>query len=141
MRRTICLFVLGFAIAALGSWVNLAYAGDVKLTWTAPDACADGSALTNCPTAGFEVSQGASETAPLTVKETVSAGTNQRTYAGLAPGKYCYALRTVASNAAKSDSTTTVCATIPFLPPKAPQNFSVTVQVTTTVTTAPAPTP
>lgn len=125
------LWIIGFVIAVLGSWVNVAHAGDVKLSWTSPLTCADNSPLVNCPTTGYEVNSAPSETGALTAVETLAASALSKTYNGLVPGKYCYAVKTV-SNTQKSDPTPIACATVPSLPPKAPQGYSVTVVVTVT---------
>lgn len=132
------LWILGFALAILGSCINIAHAGDVKLDWTPPLTCADGSALVNCPTTGYEVGQGATLTGQYTAKETVAANVISRSYLGLTPGKYCYLVKTV-SNADKSAESNHVCADVPSIPPKAPQGLTVTVTVSIGPTLPPPP--
>lgn len=121
------LWILGVALALL--ICVPAHAGDVKVSWTAPTTCADGSVITNCPTTGFEVLAGTSITGTLTTAETVAPSVTTRTYANLGPGTRCFALKTV-SNSVKSDESTRACADVPSLPPKAPQGITVTVNVT-----------
>lgn len=123
------LFFTLLVLVTLSCIGGVAHAGDVKLDWTAPTSCADGSALTQCPTTGYEVNTAPDETGALTVKETVAATVQTRSYLGLTPGKYCYAVKTV-SNTLKSGPTSTACASVPSLPPKAPSGYSVTVVVT-----------
>jgi hypothetical protein len=121
MRRLLILVALLAAPAA--------FAADVRLSWTAPTTCEDGSALTNCPTTGFEVSESAAATGqPWGVRETVAGTATTRTYV-LPPGQRCFQLRTVAGTS-KSGPSNTACADVPSLPPKAPQGVTVTVQVT-----------
>ena len=107
-----------------------AHAGNVVVSWTPPTTCADGSALTNCPTTGFEISKGSTPTdAAYTAIETLSATTTSKTYTNVAPGQVCFSLKTV-SNGQKSAESTRACADVPSLPPKAPAGITVTVQVT-----------
>jgi len=109
-----------------------AYAGTVTLSWTAPTTCADGtSPTTDCPTTGYEISEGLSTTSAYAVKETVAATITSRTYS-YSPGVRCFSAKTV-SVGLKSDESTRVCATVPSLPPKAPQGMTVTVAVTVSV--------
>lgn len=106
-----------------------AQAADVSLSWTAPTTCNDGSALTFCPTTGFEISEGASLTGIFAVKETVAATVVTRTVPNVVPGTKCYFVKTV-SNALKSAESNRSCVDVPSLPPKAPQGMTVTVTVT-----------
>lgn len=113
MKRALSLVVL-FAISA----ISAAHAADVKLVWTAPTACADGSALSNCPATGYEVSQDG------VVKNTVAATVFSQTLT-LNPGRYCFSVRTVAS-AGKSDPQGPACADIPAPLPGKPGNITLT---------------
>lgn len=125
------LWTFGYALAILASLiiVSPAYAADVRLQWTPPTTCEDGSATTNCPTTGFEVSEAAAATGqPWGVRETVAATVTTRTYT-LPPGQRCFQLRTVAGTV-KSGPSNTACADVPSLPPKAPQGLTVTIQIT-----------
>lgn len=106
-----------------------AHAGGVTLSYTAPTTCADGSALTNCPTTGYEVLTAASATATSATLETVGPTVTTRNYANLTPGTYCYSVKTV-SNTVKSAESVRACADVPSLPPKAPAGITVTVNVT-----------
>lgn len=114
MKRALS-FVVLFALTAL---LSVAHAADVKLVWTAPTACADGTALTNCPTTGYEVSQDG------VVKATPAPGVLSQTIT-LGPGHYCFTLKTLAS-AGKSDPTNPVCADIPAPLPGKPGNVTLT---------------
>lgn len=124
-------FLVLFCLIPLALLASSAMAGTVTLSWEAPTTCADGSPLTECPTTGFEISDGLSTTSTYTVKETVAPTVTSRTYS-YSPGVRCFSARTI-SNALKSDESTRVCATVPSLPPKAPQGLTVTVAVTVTV--------
>lgn len=115
---------LGITLTLLGVGV-VARAGDIDLSWTAPTQCANGAAIANCPTTGYEISSAPSETGPLTVIETVSASTTSKRYSNLLPGKYCYALRAI-SAALKGAATTIKCATLVAPTPGVPGNFTVT---------------
>lgn len=109
-----------------------AEAGTVTLSWTAPTTCADGtSPLTDCPTTGYEVSEGVAQTGTYTVKETVPATTTTRTYS-YSPGVRCFLAKTL-SGSLKSDESTRVCTTVPSLPPKAPQGITVAITVAVSV--------
>jgi hypothetical protein len=124
--------ILVLAALLLTSAFIPAFAGNVTLSWTAPTTCADGtSPLTECPTTGFEVSEGTSTTSSYTVKETVAANVTARTYS-YSPGVRCFSAKTL-SGALKSDESTRVCVTVPSLPPKAPQGITVTVAVSVAV--------
>jgi hypothetical protein len=125
-------WVLAGVLSMLSVLTSTAYAGTVTLSWTAPTSCADGtSPLADCPTTGFEVSEGVAQTGTYTVKETVSAATTARTYS-YSPGVRCFSAKTI-SGSLKSDESTRVCATVPSLPPKAPQGMTVSVTVAVTV--------
>lgn len=125
-------WLLAFALCALSVLTSVAHAGTLTLSWTGPVTCADGtSPLTDCPTTGFEVSEGTAQTGTYTVKETVAATTTSRTYS-YSPGIRCFSAKTL-SGTLKSDESTRVCATVPSLPPKAPQGMTVTVAVSVTV--------
>lgn len=115
------------ALAAVGLFAAQAQAADVVLKWNAPTACADNSALVNCPTTGYEVSAG--DNSSLAVKETVGASVLTRTYTGLTPGRYCYALKTL-SGSQKSDQSTVACADVPTVKPGMPGGVTVTITVT-----------
>lgn len=125
-----------FAIAVFAALCVLTapvFAGDVKLNWTSPDSipnasCADGSAVINCPVTGYEIGQGATQTGVFTVKETLAGNILTRTYANLAPGQYCFLVKTL-SGTEKSAESSRICATVPSIPPKAPQGLTVTVTV------------
>ena len=121
----------GLAVA-VGLATGPAAAGNVKVNWQHDQtSCADGSAPTNCPTTGFEISEG---TTPQTllVKGELEPTARTVTYQNIAAGQQrCYQLvafsgplkiRSVASNVA--------CTTVPYLPAKAPQIISVTVTIT-----------
>lgn len=105
-------------LVALALWGANAHAADVKLIWTPPTACGDGTALSNCPTTGYEVSQDG------VVKSTPAAGVLSQTLT-LAAGHYCFTLKTVAA-AGKSDPTNPVCADIPASLPGKPGNVTLT---------------
>lgn len=126
------LWVLGFAIAILFSFVNVAHATNVTLNWPAVTTCADNSlAATNCPITNYKVNEGATQTGTFTLKETVAASILSRVY-DLTPGTTkCFSLNALAGTVS-SDESARVCATVPFLPPKAPQGLTVTVSVTVT---------
>lgn len=104
-------------------------AGTVTITYVPPTTCEDGSALSNCPTTGFEILEGASATGTLSARETVGPTTTSRTYANLSPGTRCYAVKTV-SNGIKSVESTRTCAEVPSLPPKAPSGITVKIEIT-----------
>jgi hypothetical protein len=124
-------FVLAclFLALPLSVFVGVAHAGNLTLSYTAPTTCEDNSAIANCPTTGFEVSEGASQAGTYAVKETVAANVLSRTYLNIAPGTRCYFVKTV-SNTVKSAESIRVCADVPSLPPKAPQGITVKVEVT-----------
>jgi hypothetical protein len=120
------IFVALFLIAPL------AHAADVKLSYTAPTTCEDGSALTNCPTTGFEVLTGVAPTGTYTPVETLGPTVTTKTYTSIAPGQKCWSVKTV-SGTLKSSESTRSCIDVPSLPPKAPAGITVTVQVTVAV--------
>jgi hypothetical protein len=123
MRKLIALLVLLLPFAV--------HAGTVTLTYVPPTTCEDGSALSNCPTTAFEILESTSATGTMTTRETVGATITSRTYANLAPGARCYAVKTV-SNSVKSAESTRACVDVPSLPPKAPAGISVRIEVTVT---------
>lgn len=120
MKRALPLVVL----CVIGCLFSVAHAADIKIIWTAPTACADGSALTNCPISGYEISQGSSATGTFTVKDTVASGVLTKTYTQN-PGTYCYSLKTT-SGTLKSDASIPVCATLTAPAPGTPGNVTLT---------------
>lgn len=110
-----------------------AFAGTVTIVWTAPTACADGSDIaTNCPTAGYEVYQGASITGTAySLRETVGANVLTVTYNNIPPGTRCFFIRTKVSDTIKSDESVRACANVPFVTPGKPGSVSVTVVIPT----------
>lgn len=108
-----------------------AHAGNLTLSWALPTTCLDDSPLVNCPTTGFEVNEGTSATGAFSPKETVSATTTSKVYT-FAPGVHCMSLRTL-SGSQKSDESLRACATVPSLPPKAPQGITVVITVAVSV--------
>lgn len=120
------------SLLCLAGFATIAQATPVTLSWQAVTTCADGSsAATNCPVTNYKVNEGTSQTGSFTLKETVTASILSRLY-DLQPGTTkCYSLYALAGTVSSEESTR-VCATVPFLPPKAPQGVSVTVQVTVT---------
>lgn len=114
---------------------SITHAADVKLAWTFDSAtCADGSPIANCPTAGFEISEASVLAGPYAIKENVGPGARSQTWTGIAAGTTkCFSMKTLVGtspNYLKSDESTRACITVPFIPPKAPQGITVTVQVT-----------
>lgn len=105
------------------------HAGTVTVTWVAPTTCEDNSPVSNCPTTGFEVLEGAAPTGTYAPRETVAANVVTRTYQNIAPGQRCFSVKTV-SGEQRSAESTRACATVASLPPKAPAGITVTVQVT-----------
>lgn len=119
-------------IVALAAGVlcsSVAAAGTVKVSWTPPTTCSDGSPITECPATGYEISEATSDQGPLAVKETVAGTLTTASYVVGVGQTRCYSLKTV-SNALKSDPSNRVCITVPFVPPKAP---IVTVTITVTI--------
>lgn len=114
---------------ALSLFAVAANAGTVTVSWTSPSTCEDGSALSFCPTTGFEISEGTSLTGTFTVKETVAADITSRTYQNVGPGTRCYSGKTLSGDQ-KSAESTRACTNVASLPPKAPQGMTVTVTVT-----------
>jgi hypothetical protein len=129
MRVMKTLLALALAFIALPT-----LAANVTLRWIPPTTCADGSAITGCPAAGFEISEGSSATGTMAIKENVGPGVTSITYQNIAPGTTkCYSLKTYTGSGVdriKSDESTRACVTVPLLPPKAPSGVTVTVEVT-----------
>lgn len=112
-----------------------AHAGTIVLTWQQDTAaCSDGSPMAaNCPLAGFQINDGATVDS-LALKENAGPGTRSMTYQNVAAGTTrCYSLKAFTGTSAApilSAESARSCVTVPFLPPKAPQGLTVTVQVT-----------
>lgn len=123
-------FYVLLALVGFGLVATAAQATNVTLKWAAVTACVDGSAAaTNCPITNYRVNEGPASTGTFALKETVAASILSRVY-DLTPGSTkCYSLNALAGTVV-SDESTRVCATVPFLPPKAPQGVTVTVEIT-----------
>lgn len=125
-------FLVLVLLVGFGLIATAAHATNVTLTWPAVTTCADNSpAATNCPISNYKINEGPTSTGTFSVRETVAASILSRVY-DLTPGTTkCFSLNAL-TGTVSSDESTRVCATVPFLPPKAPQGLSVTVQVTVT---------
>lgn len=127
MRRTFLLFVLGFALAALGSWMNVAHAqtptASVTLRWTAPTAHTDDTPITTPLT--YNVYAGVRGAAKAKIG-TTSAGIT--TYIASVPIGSCFAVSAVESGAGESAQTAEVCMLSVPKPPGAVTFVTITVQ-------------
>lgn len=129
-EKPVILFLIGGAcvLALILLCVGKTHAADLTVSYTVPTTCEDGSPLTACPTTGFELSKGTALNSAYAVLETLAPTVTSKRYTNLTPGTYCYYVKTV-SNALKSADSNRACADVPFLPPKAPQGITVTIQV------------
>lgn len=135
----IIVFMVVLAILAI-VFLPSANAADVTVKYTAPITCGDSvSPLTDCPTTGFEISEGPSATGQFTIRQTVGPTVTSIVIANVAAGTTrCYFAKTI-SNTLKSAESNRACVTVPFLPPKAPQGMTVTVVLSMTLAVEPVP--
>lgn len=105
-----------------------ASAADVKLSWTAPTACSDGSAISNCAVTGYEIQHAAAAHEVFAVLKGIGASVTTHTLTGVTPGNHCYLLR---ANSARgfSANSNVACIDVPAPVPGAPMNVTVTVTV------------
>lgn len=117
--------ILSLCIGLLLS--TAALAGSATVTWTLPPVCADGSpTASNCPTTGFRVYTGTCGQAKATVAGTAVATATSTTVSGLAPGKQCFDLTTLAGSG-ESAHTNEVSVTIVAPLPSPPGNVTIAV--------------
>lgn len=117
---TLLLMVAGFA-----------QAGNVTINWTPADTCDDGSPTTDCPTTGYEIWMGATQTGTAYTKrtETPAATATSITLTRVAAGQKCFFMKTV-SNALTSAESNRVCVSVPASGPRAP-TINVTIAIPT----------
>jgi hypothetical protein len=118
--------VLLFAIAGFAA--GNAFAADVRLNWTAPAACADGSPISACAVTGYEIQRAPAASEPFVVVRGVGV-TTTATLTAVAPGTHCYRLR-ANSAAGFGEPSNVACVTVEAPKPGAPTNVTVTVTVT-----------
>lgn len=104
------------------------FAGAVSVTWEAPTECSDGSALSNCPTTGYEIYMGASLTGTTFVKQSVTpaATDTQATLVNVAPGNRCFYMKTLMGTVTSPESNR-VCVNVPAPGPKSPKITTIVV--------------
>lgn len=116
-----------YALVALLCWSQVLAAGpSVNITWAAPTANADGTAITGALT--YQLYSGASG-AEVKTGTPVSASPYVLS-AGLTPGKSICVQLTAIANGVESDKTPEACATVPFPKPKSPTTVTVTIKLT-----------
>jgi hypothetical protein len=110
------LFAIALFLAA-----GIAKAADLNVTWTAPTSCSDSSAITNCPTTGYEIYMGTSATGTTYAKraEAPAAADTNIVLKGILPGTRCLFMKTV-SGAVVSAESNRICVNIPAVIPNAP---------------------
>lgn len=110
------------------AWAGTAYAGNVTINWEGPIECADGSALTNCPTTGYYIFMGTSETGTGYGQraEAPAATATSITLVNVPAGDRCFYMKT-RSNASVSGESNRVCANVPAPGPKSPRITTVVV--------------
>lgn len=136
--RLLPLWVFGFAIAILGSWVNLAHAqtvpASVTLNWSLPTAAADGSALTGSQaltSCGVWLSSAtipANTTANPTATVTPAGTTTTQTFQ-VAPGGTIFARVACANSAGFGQLSNEVTKLVPVSKPGVPTNVTLTITV------------
>lgn len=112
MKKLIFLIVM----AALPA---VTLAGPATLRWTPPTTCVDLSALTNCPTTGFEVQVAEVAAGPFTSVVTTAPSVSTYTIQNLPPGPRFFRVLTV-SNDMKSAPSAVVNKTISGVEPNPP---------------------
>lgn len=102
-------------------WPAFANAADVKLTWTAPTTCSDGTPIANCPVTGYRIETAPSATATTWTFVATTANLTY-THTGVAPGPHCYraAANSAAGLGAWSQVLTGSCSTVVAPTPGAP---------------------
>lgn len=115
---------LSFSVAAVLGMLFLcsqAFAGTVNVTWTAPTSCSDNSALTNCPTTGYEIWMGTSLTGTGYVKRAEAPAATATTIQllNIAAGSRCFFMKTISSVGVSAESNR-LCVTVPAPLPDAP---------------------
>jgi hypothetical protein len=118
--RLSCLLVAALAVAGIAQAANTTQAA---LSWTAPTAFADGSAITGTIT--YNVYQG--PTGALVKVQTGVTSPAATVTSGLTAGTtQCFAV-TAVINSIESAQSNTACAAIPFPTPGAPTNVVVVI--------------
>lgn len=119
---------------------GIAMAGNVTMTWTPPDVCDDGSALTNCPTSGYEIWMGSSLTGTFVKQAFEPAGTAvSANLTSVSAGQKCFAMKTKSSTLTSVESNR-VCVNVPPSGPKAPFiNVTIAIPPAAKATTATQP--
>lgn len=97
------------------------------LQWTAPQKCADGSALTNCKITAYRIERSATPTGTFVQVGTANANAVSYIHSGAPAGQNCYQVVAV-SGAAASTPSNVACKTNvkPDIPSEPPQNLTVT---------------
>lgn len=113
---------------------GLAFAGNVTIDWTPPTTCDDGSPITDCPTTGYEIWMGTSQTGTAYTKRTESpaAAAVAITLSAVGAGQKCFYMKTLSSTKTSGESNR-VCISVP-----APGPRSTFINVTIAI---PAPSP
>lgn len=124
------LIVVALLVLVLGSAIwQAANAADVNVTWTPPTLNTDGSPLTTAGISRYDVVYGLCLGGGLPASTTIQAAANtavSATVTGLAPGSWCFAIRTVSSAGVFSALSGVVPVTVPPTTPNPPSNFKVT---------------
>lgn len=107
--------------AALLCVASVSYAGNVTLNWTAPTVCVDDSpAAEFCPTTGYEIYIGATQTGTYTKRTEAPAGdATSITLIRIAAGQRCFYMKTVSGTLISAESNR-ICVSVPPAGPKAP---------------------
>lgn len=136
--RLLPLWVFGFALAILGSWVNIAHAqtvpASVTLNWSLPATAADGSALTGTQAltkCGVWLS---SQTIPATTTanptaEVTPAGTTTTQSFTIAKGGTIFARVACANSQGYGALANEVTKVVPVSAPGVPTNVTITITV------------
>ncbi len=124
------LVVVALLVLVLGSAIwQAAHAADVNLTWDAAVKNTDGSALTPAGISRYDVVYGLCLGNGLPASTTIQPAANtavSATVTGLAPGAWCFAVRTVNVAGVFSALTPVVSVTVPPTTPNPPSNLKVT---------------
>ena len=103
-----------------------AKAGTATITWTAPTICADGTALTNCPTSGYRI-YGALQGQPKVLLASPAATSATATLT-LGAGNQCFDMTTL-SGANESAHSAESCKVVPAPLPNPPTIVTVATTV------------
>jgi hypothetical protein len=104
------------------------YAGQATVTWTAPSTCSDGTSSSACPATGYRIYSGTCGQSKTVVTASPAATLTTTILTGLAPGKWCFDMTTVAAGG-ESVHTNEVSTVIPSPLPSPPGNVTAAVLV------------